>query len=120
MINISIPAIWIAFLETLFGAMLGVALSFWIIKREVQREVRRIENEYKFLLVQGLVGGVMKYFLKTKKQRSVKKMQNNRQNSDYNKTDLGHNMPRSVLLWEGLNRFMNFNKINACNIDNME
>lgn len=47
-------------------------------------------------------------------------MQNNRQNSDYNKTDLGHNMPRSVLLWEGLNRFMNFNKINACNIDNME
>ena len=53
MINISIPAIWIAF----FGA-------FWIIKREVQREVRRIENEYKFLLVQGLVGGVMKYFFK--------------------------------------------------------
>lgn len=47
-------------------------------------------------------------------------MQNNRQNSDYNKTDLGHNMPRSVLLLEGLNRFMNFNKINACNIDNME
>ncbi|MFQ9935291.1 MAG: hypothetical protein ACLRXQ_03750 [Phascolarctobacterium faecium] len=32
--------------------------------REVQREVRRIENEYKFLLVQGLVGGVMKYFFK--------------------------------------------------------
>lgn len=58
MINISIPAIWIAFFGALFGAMLGVALSFWIIKREVQREVRRIENEYKFLLVQGLVGGV--------------------------------------------------------------
>ena len=75
MINISIPAIWIAFFGALFGAMLGVALSFWIIKREVQREVRRIENEYKFLLVQGLVGG---------------EMQNNRQNSDYNKTDLGH------------------------------
>ena len=54
MINISIPAIWIAFFGALFGAMLGVALSFWIIKREVQREVRRIENEYKFLLVQGL------------------------------------------------------------------
>ena len=70
MINISIPAIWIAFFGALFGAMLGVALSFWIIKREVQREVRRIENEYKFLLVQGLVGGVMKYF--------------------FNKTDLGH------------------------------
>ena len=52
MINISIPAIWIAFFGALFGAMLGVALSFWIIKREVQREVRRIENEYKFLLVQ--------------------------------------------------------------------
>lgn len=64
MINISIPAIWIAFFGALFGAMLGVALSFWIIKREVQREVRRIENEYKFLLVQGLVGGVMKYFFK--------------------------------------------------------
>ena len=59
MINISIPAIWIAFFGALFGAMLGVALSFWIIKR-----VRRIENEYKFLLVQGLVGGVMKYFFK--------------------------------------------------------
>ena len=88
MINISIPAIWIAFFGALFGAMLGVALSFWIIKREVQREVRRIENEYKFLLVQGLVGGVMKYFFKD--ERSVKKMQNNRQNSDYNKTDLGH------------------------------
>lgn len=64
MINISIPAIWIAFFGALFGAMLGVALSFWIIKREVQREVRRIENEYKFLLVQGLVGGVLKYFFK--------------------------------------------------------
>ena len=62
MINISIPAIWIAFFGALFGAMLGVALSFWIIKRE--REVIRIENEYKFLLVQGLVGGVMKYFFK--------------------------------------------------------
>ena len=48
MINISIPAIWIAFFGALFGAMLGVALSFWIIKREVQR----------------LVGGVMKYFFK--------------------------------------------------------
>lgn len=64
MINISIPAIWIAFLGALFGAMLGVALSFWFIKKEVQREVKRIENEYKYLLVQGLVGGVMKYFFK--------------------------------------------------------
>ena len=53
MINISIPAIWIAFFGALFGAMLGVALSFWIIKREVQREVRRLVN-----------GGVMKYFFK--------------------------------------------------------
>ena len=53
MINISIPAIWIAFFGALFGAMLGVALSFWIIKREVQREVRRIENEYKFLFGTG-------------------------------------------------------------------
>ena len=108
MINISIPAIWIAFFGALFGAMLGVALSFWIIKREVQREVRRIENEYKFLLVQGLVGGVMKYFFKDEETTVC------------NKTDLGHNMSRSVLLLEGLNRFMNFNKINACNIDNME
>ena len=99
MINISIPAIWIAFFGALFGAMLGVALSFWIIKREVQREVRRIENEYKFLLVQGLVGGVMKYFFKDEETTVCKE---------------------DVLLWEGLNRFMNFNKINACNIDNME
>jgi high-affinity Fe2+/Pb2+ permease len=64
MINISIPAIWIAFFGALFGAMMGVALSFWFIKKEVQREVKRIENEYKYLLVQGLVGGVMKYFFK--------------------------------------------------------
>ncbi|MCD7874102.1 MAG: hypothetical protein LUH17_03850 [Acidaminococcaceae bacterium] len=64
MINISIPAIWIAFFGALFGAMLGVALSFWFIKKEVQWEVKRIENEYKYLLVQGLVGGVMKYFFK--------------------------------------------------------
>ena len=64
MINISIPAIWIAFFGALFGAMLGVALSLWFIKKEVQREVKRIENEYKYLLVQGLVGGVMKYFFK--------------------------------------------------------
>lgn len=90
MINISIPAIWIAFFGALFGAMLGVALSFWIIKREVQREVRRIENEYKFLLVQGLVGGVMKYFFKDEETTVCKEDANNRQNSDYNKTDLGH------------------------------
>lgn len=64
MINISIPAIWIAFLGALLGAMLGVGLSVWFIKKEVRREVRRIENEYKFLLVQGLVGGIMKYFIK--------------------------------------------------------
>ena len=64
MINISIPAIWIAFFGALFGAMMGVALYFWFIKKEVQREVKRIENEYKYLLVQGLVGGVMKYFFK--------------------------------------------------------
>lgn len=70
--------------------MLGVALSFWIIKREVQREVRRIENEYKFLLVQGLVGGVMKYFFKDEETTVCKEDANNRQNSDYNKTDLGH------------------------------
>ena len=64
MINISIPAIWIAFFGALFGAMLGVGLSFWFLNRELQREVKRIQNEYKFLLVQGLVGGVMKYFFK--------------------------------------------------------
>lgn len=64
MINISIPAIWIAFFGALFGAMLGVGLSFWFLKRELQREVKRIENEYKYLLVQGLIGGIMKYFMK--------------------------------------------------------
>ena len=64
MINISIPAIWIAFFGALVGAMLGVAGSCWFSKKEVQREVKRIENEYKYLLVQGLVGGIMKYFFK--------------------------------------------------------
>lgn len=64
MINISIPAIWIAFFGAMFGAMLGVALTYWFIKIEVRREVRRFETEYKFLLVQGVVGGVMKYFFK--------------------------------------------------------
>lgn len=73
MINISIPAIWIAFFGALFGAMLGVGLSFWFLKRELQREVKRIENEYKFLLVQGLVGGVMKYFFNGRRLQPMRR-----------------------------------------------
>ena len=78
--------------------MLGVALSFWIIKREVQREVRRIENEYKFLLVQGLVGGVMKYFLKMKKRRYVRKKRNSRQNRADTSAGTGHIVPGGLFL----------------------
>lgn len=73
MINISISAIWVAFFGALIGAVLGVALSFFIIKREVKAEIRRIESEYKLFLVQGLVSGVMNFFGKDSETSEDKK-----------------------------------------------